>query len=234
MKYAIGLVLGIATGALVAVLFVLFNPLTAPSPLASLDVSENDKLILNYSAVAEDAILHTNDGESRIAPKPARILQLWEPAIRNTDVAITVLNDVRGAPNGIGIKFSSRSEETKLLSGRAMIDSFWHVYLPERGTLVVGQSENYFDYMRQIVIPAHWSSGKNWKGKWRGNLTAGPGLLGTAEVVGGSGEFAGLNTEAVETMDARAYSANSGPVSVDGQIAIDLPRAAAELGADSR
>ena len=234
MKYALGLVLGIASGAFVAVLFVLFNPLTAPGQQGSVDALENDQLVLNYSAVAEDAIVYTNDGESRISPRPARVLQLWEPSIRNSNVAITMLTDEQGVPNGIGIKFSSRSEETNILNGKAMIDSFWHIYLPGRGTMVVGQSENYFDYLRQIVVPAHWSSGKNWKGNWRASTTAGPGLLGTAGVAGGSGEFAGLDTEAVETMDARAYSADTGPVSVEGQLAIDLPRAAADLASDSR
>ncbi len=52
MKYVIGLILGMVCGSLLALLFVLFNPLTGSRPLASLDVSDNDKLILNYSAVA--------------------------------------------------------------------------------------------------------------------------------------------------------------------------------------
>ncbi len=234
MKYAIGLGLGFVTGALIAVLFFLFNPLTAARPLAPLAVTENDKIILNYSAVAHDAIVYTNDGESRVAPKPARVLQLWEPAIRNTDVSVIELADVRGAPVGLGIKFASLSEETSLFNGEAIVHSLWHVYLPERGSFVVGQSENRFDYLRQIVVPAHWSSGKSWKGKWHGNLTAGPGALGTAEVAGGSGEFAGLDTEAVESISARAYSAETGPVAATGQLAIDLPRPAAADLNDAR
>ena len=234
MKYFIGLALGLVTGIVVGALFFLYNPLTASRPLAPLAVTDNDKIILSFSAVADDAIVHTNDGESRVAPKPARVLQLWEPAIRNTDVSVTMLADVRGAPVGLGIKYSSPSVRTSLFNGEAIVDSFWHVYLPERGSFVIGQSENHFDFLRQIIVPAHWSSGKSWRGKWHGNLTAGPGPLGTAEVAGGSGEFAGLDTEAVESMSARAYSATSGPVAIDGQLAIDLPRPAAADLADDR
>lgn len=226
MKYAIGLALGFMTGIVVAALFFLYNPLTAARPLAPLAVTENDKIILTFSAVADDAIVYTNDGESRITPTPTRVLQLWEPAIRNTDLSVTLLEDIRGIPAGIGIKFASQSEDTSLFNGKAIVNSLWHVYLPERGSFVVGQNENRFDYLRQIVAPAHWSSGKSWRGKWHGPLTAGPGPLGTAEVAGGSGEFAGLDTEAVESLSARAYSAISGPVAADGQLAIDLPRTA--------
>ena len=136
----------------------------------------------------------------------------------------TTLFDSRGQLAGLGVKFSSRSERTSILDGEALVDSVWHIYLPGRGSLVVAQTENYWDYIREIVVPARWSSGDNWRGTWRGNITAGPNALGTAQVFGGSGEFDGIVTEAVEALTAKAYSVERGPVAMQGELAIEIPR----------
>ena len=100
----------------------------------------------------------------------------------------------------------------------------WHIVVPGQGSLFVEQQENYWSYMREIVIPAYWSAGDNWRGNWNGNITSGPGALGTARVVGGSGVFAGLEMEGVESLSAEAYSVEAGPVAIDGQLTIELPR----------
>ncbi len=235
MKFTLTLLAGVVTGAALAVFFILLNPLTSADSLSPLAVSENQLMILRYSAVPGDALLHTNDGESRVKPVPSDVQQLWEPTIEHTSISVVELNDVRGNPAGIGIKYSSLSESTRLFSGEANVDSVWHVFLPERGSLFVGQRENYFDYLREIVIPAQWAASKNWKGQWRQNLTSGPGVLGTGSVTGGSGAFRGLQSDAVEAYAARAYSAKTGPVAVDGELAIELPRQrAAELAPESR
>jgi hypothetical protein len=136
---------------------------------------------------------------------------------------VTVLRDSRNQPAAIGIKFSSRSESTRILNGKAIIDSAWHIYYPGRGSLFVEQQENYWSYLREIVIPAYRSSGDNWRGNWSGTVTSGPGALGTARVYGGSGEFADLETDGVESLLAKAYSVKHGPVAVDGELAVELP-----------
>lgn len=228
-KYFIALGLGLVTGALVFVLLLYFNPLSKQQALSPLSVSQNEVITLNYSAVPADSLVYTNDGESQVEPYPAKVLQLWEATIRNSDATAMVLNDSRGQPVGIGIKFSSDSESTNVLNGQAIIDSVWHIYMPGRGSLFVEQSENYWAYLRDVVIPAYWSSGDNWRGLWNANVTAGPGALGTANVVGGSGEFDGLRAAAVETLSAKAYSVDQGPVALEGSLAVELPRPEPEL-----
>ncbi len=229
MKHLIALILGLACGGACALAFLYYNPLTSQESLSPLSVSRGEQFSLMYSAVAGDSIVFTNDGESRTHPHPVKVLQLWEAPIRQTDVLVTMLRDGRNLPAGIGIKFSSRSERTRLLNGEAIVDSVWHVYLPERGTLMIEQSENYWSYLRDIVVPAHWSSGDSWRGNWRGTITEGPGALGTALVHGGSGVFAGIDFEAIETLAAHAWSATDGAVSVEGQILIEMPTGSAEL-----
>ena len=56
-----------------------------------------------------------------------------------------------------------------------------------------------------------------------GNVTAGPGALGTARVVGGSGEFEGLEMLGVESLSVRAWRVEDGLIAADGQLTIELP-----------
>jgi hypothetical protein len=232
MKYLISLLGGMLVGVATFLAFLYFNPLTTGSKLSPLSVSDNVLINLNFSAVAADALLYTNDGESQVAPHPAKVLQLWEPPIRRTDALVTSLYDSRSQNVGLGIKFSSDSESSNILNGQAIVDSVWHIYLPGRGSLFVKQSENYWGYLRNIVVPAYWSSGDSWRGIWNGNTTVGPGALGTASVIGGSGEFAGLETEGVESLAAQAYTVAGGPVAMDGELVIELPRPATTIASD--
>ena len=238
MKYQIALLLGLATGAAAAIAVLFYNPIAGQTSLSPLMVSDRQQLMLNYSAVSGDSIILTNDGESRagflsgIHPllrywqtwkrHPAKVLQLWEAPIRQTDVLVTVLRNGRNEPAGIGIKFSSRSESTSVLNGEALIDSAWYIYLPRQGTLLVEQTENHWSFIREVVIPAHWNSGANWRGTWHGTISVGPGALDTARAYGSSGRFAGLESDAIETLTARAYSADVGPVSMEGQLTIEM------------
>ena len=222
IKYVAGLLLGIVLGVLAAGALLYFNPLAARNPLSPLSVSNNEILSLGYSSVPTDSIVYTNNGESRVQPHPEKIRELWEAPIRRSEVLVTVLKDSRNNPAGIGIKFSSDSERTRLINGEALVDSAWHIHLVERGSLFVEQTENYWNFLRKIVLPAHWSSANHWKGMWNGNMTVGPGALGTAAVTGGTGEFKGLESEAVEAVQARAYSVAQGPVAMEGRITIDV------------
>ena len=223
MKYFIALIGGMLTGVLVATAIIYYNPFTTQSSLSPLSVSERQQFTLNYSAVATDSIMYTNDGESRVHPHPVKVLQLWEAPVRLTDTMVTVLKDSRNEPVGLGIKFSSQSERTRLLNGEALVDSAWYLYLPGQGSMLIEQTENYWTYLREIVVPAHWSSGDNWRGNWHGMMTVGPGALGTAYVYGGSGTFEDFEAEAVETLTAKAYDTEIGPVAMDGQLTIEYP-----------
>ncbi|MEE8426516.1 MAG: hypothetical protein V3S15_04460, partial [Woeseiaceae bacterium] len=87
-------------------------------------------------------------------------------------------------------------------------------------------------YVRDVVAPAYWSSADNWKGIWNGNMTAGPGALGIARVVGGSGDFSGLEMEAVEALSARVYSVKTGPLAMEGRLTIALRSGSDALASD--
>ena len=225
MKYIVVLLIGLLTGVALFAVVLAYNPFVGKQALSPLAVTDSQTVMLSYSAVASDAIMYTNDGESRIDPIPEKVQQLWEAPIRQTSTMATVLRDARNQVAGLGIKISSAAESTRLLNGELLVDSIWYVYLPGRGSFFVEQSENYWDYLRDIVLPAYRSSGGTWKGKWMGNITAGPGALGTARVVGGSGEFAGMEMLAVETLSVSAWRVEDGPLAAEGQLTIELPSA---------
>jgi len=223
MKYVFSLVIGVLFGAVLFAIGVVYNPFIGKLELSPLAVTDLPTVTFNYSLLAQDSIVYTNDGESRVEPYPEKVLQLWEQSIRQTAVMATVLLDGRNQPAGIGIKISSASEKTALLSGRALVDSVWYVYLPGKGALFVEQTENYWGYLRDVVIPAYRSSAKTWKGAWNGNMTSGPAALGTAKISGGTGEFSGKEMLGVEALSVRAWRVDDGPVVAQGQLLIELP-----------
>ena len=227
MKYVIALLIGALLGAVLFSLALYFNPFAARTAISPLSITQDRVINLSYSAVASEAILYTDNGESIVASHPERVADLWELAIVDTRIFVTKLRNARGEVTGIGFKFSSDSEQTSLINAEAVVNSVWHVYLPGQGTFLIDQTENYWSYIHDIVIPARWSSGNNWKGAFHGIMTSGPGALGIARVTGGSGDFSGQGSEAVESLTARAYSALDGPVSMSGNLTIIAPTASA-------
>ena len=223
MKYLISLLAGIVSGAALFVTALYFNPFSASQSISPLAVSSEQQLSLNFTGVPSESVLYTNSGESTASPYPEKTAELWESTVRRSRIAVVELGNGRGEPVGVGIKFSSDSEDTQVLNSLAIVDSVWHIYIPGRGTLFVDQRENYWSYLRDVVIQARWNSADNWRGAWNRVMTSGPNAIGTARVRGGSGEFAGVESEAVESLKATAYSVSDGPVAMDGSLAITLP-----------
>jgi len=223
MKYAIPLTLGFMCGAMLLALGLYYNPFVGQPTITPLAMSDDRIIQLTFSAVPSDAILYTDQGETIITPHPDRVAELWEPAIADTRVLVTMLQNSTGNTAGLGIKMLSESEATDVIRGEAIANSIWHIYLPGLGTMLVDQSENYWSYIRDVVIPAHWNSADNWRGTFHHITTNGPGSLGTARVTGGSGLLAGMTSESVEALTAIGYSAVSGPVSMDGSLTIAIP-----------
>ncbi|MGI9219749.1 MAG: hypothetical protein ACR2QS_01775 [Woeseiaceae bacterium] len=224
IKKAALLAAGMVFGLFLVAIAVVYNPFVKTHGLSPLTVTENEVVHLTYSAAAQDTIVLTNNGESQMAPNPPKVLQLWEPTVRDTTATLNVLEDSRGRTVGIGVKFSSDSEMTNISTGRAIVDSVWHIYLPGRGSVFIQQTENYWSYIRDIVLPAYRSSGDNWRGNWLKNITDGPGPLGTGWAAGGSGVFAGIDSAAVEALSAKAYTVDLGPVAMTGELSIEIPR----------
>lgn len=224
MKYVVALVLGLIIGAAILAVGVVYNPFTVDRVLSPLSVTEAQVIVLKFSRVPAETLVYTNNGDSVPSPYPEKVLQLWEAPIRKTSAMATVMRDARNQPAGIGIKISSLSESTHLLRGEAIVDSIWYVYAPQHGSMFIQQTENYLPFVREVAFPAWKSAANSWRGTWMGNMTSGPGALGTAAVSGGSGRVKGLDLDGVETLSVRAFSTDAGFVAAEGQLLIELPK----------
>lgn len=222
MKHVISLFAGMLVGAALFLALLYHNPFAVNPALSSLHVSDARLVDLSYSPVPGEALAVTSDGSGASQPTPDGIAELWEPSIRNTRLLVTTLTEADGDFAGIGIKFSSDSESTRLLNAEVITDSAWHIWLPGDGSLFINQIENLWPYLRGVVVPARLSSGESWRGTWYGVTTMGPNALGTAAATGGSGRFAGVASEATEALSARAWSAAHGPVAMTGNLLISL------------
>jgi len=223
MKYIASLVLGVLVGVAVFAAGLLVNPFIANRGLSPLAVTNAEVITLNFANVPADSIAYTNDGESLHKPYPEKVLELWEAPIRMTSAMVTVMRDARNQVAGFGVKFMSSSEATRLFNGEVIMDSVWYVYLPEHGSMFIEQTENYFPFIREVAFPAWRSSANSWRGDWLGDLSVGPGALGTAAVSGGSGRVEGLRMEGIESMSVDAFSADFGLVSAEGRLIIEMP-----------
>ena len=223
MKYVVTLILGLLTGAAIFLLGLIYNPFIADRGLSPLSVTDAEVITLNYSNSPAESIVYTNDGESLQKPHPEKVLQLWEAPIRRTGAMVTVMRDARDQVAGIGVKFSSDSEKTRLLRGELIADSVWYLFLPEHGSLFIEQTENYWPLVREVGFPAWRNSANNWRGSWIGDMTSGPGALGTAMVSGGSGRVQGLQMNGLESMTIRAFSADTGLVASEGRLILEMP-----------
>lgn len=223
MKYVIALVAGMLCGAVIFALGLYLNPFAGNATVSPLAVAKGRIVDLSFSAVPDSGLLYTDNGDSIIDRHPERVALLWEPAIAGSRLFVTMLENSRGDIAGVAIKLLSKSERTSLIRGKALAESIWHVYMPGEGTLLIDQTENYWSYIRDVVIPARRSSADSWRGSFHRITTQGPGALGTARVTGGSGSFAGMTSEAVESLTATSYSAATGPAAMRGSLTIAIP-----------
>jgi hypothetical protein len=225
MKYIVALALGLIGGAVIFAVAIVYNPFSVDRVLSPIAVSESEVIVFNFSAVPAENLIYTNNGESIQSPYPEKVLQLWEAPIRKTSAMATIMRDARNQPAGIGIKVASLSESTDLLRGEAIMDSIWYVYTPQHGSMFIQQTENYLHFVREVAFPAWRSSTNSWRGAWMGNITAGPGALGMAAVSGASGRVKGLDLDGVESLSVRAFSVDTGFISAEGRLFIELPSA---------
>jgi len=214
------LILGFLTGVLLFLAGFYFNPFSSESQLSPLAVSQSRLVEYSYSRNPRETLALTNNGHGHTATNPARVQELWEPAVEDTEAFVTILRDIAGKPAGIGIKISSWSAESELLSARLLKNSDWHLFVPDHGTAFVEQTENQWPYLRNVVIPGLVK--REWQGTWYGSVTSGPNALRTAKVRGGSGHMQDLRSEAVEFFQVESYSAETGPTRSVGRLTLEL------------
>ena len=207
-------------GALILILGLYFNPLDNQNNMPSLKIFSGNITHLKYSFNPKD-ILFFADKEKYINKLDPNILnKLNEPALKNTRIIFLPLYDNNNNLEGFGIKISSDSKKTNLLSSQTLANSLWHIYLPKKGSFIFHETENFWPYIKNIIIPAHLDKNNNWHGIYRFITTEGPNLDGSGNTIGGHGIFKSKRGFSQESAEITAYSIENGPTIKIGNLRI--------------
>ncbi len=226
MKNWMSLLLGFVSGCVLFLTALYFNPMGKAHTVSPLAVVDAQRFEFNYSLNPTHSLLFTNNGNSRVRPFPVKVQELWEPTIGDTEALVTVLHDSENKAVGVGVKFSSLSDESRVLGGKMLVNSVWHLYAKNAGSAFIEQTENQWPYLMGVIIPAKLNSlikfgdAGEWEGVWFGNMTVGPNALGTAKVTGGTGILSGVSAEAVEFVYAAKFSDASGPIAETAKLTV--------------
>jgi hypothetical protein len=128
---------------------------------------------------------------------PAGIPPLREPNIRLGLGLVTKLRDVTDEVVGFATELEAASPETSIADARILTDTFWTVVVPGRGALFLHETEDNWDLLTRIALPALLLR-REWTGNWTNVNTVGPRPDGRGLVVGGTGEFAGATGSFLE------------------------------------
>ncbi len=143
-------------------------------------------------------------GTAMLDAFPEGIPALAEPHIEHGLALLTMLSDADGKVVGFATELEAMHEDTSVLAGKIMTHTYWTLILPERGSIFLYQTENNWKIMREIIGPAR-ETGETWRGELVGLNTNGPLPNGHGIIVGGTGEFAGIEGTYIEIGTLKGY-----------------------------
>ncbi|HEX7081125.1 MAG TPA: hypothetical protein VF329_08940 [Gammaproteobacteria bacterium] len=208
---AAGLVAGIAVGG--AVLY--WNPITAAPAVAE---GEFDRAL--HYALPAGAVVLTHGGGLPMTRRPDDVAELWESALRSVAAGTLVLSGEDGAPEAVGSRITVPSERTDLLFEGVILDDYWLVTVPGEGSLFVVEQSNVWPTMKDTLLPA--VLGRGWPGPRSYTPTEGPGIGGTALVIGATGRFAAQEGSAVERYRLDRFTSAHGIEALAGELDLRL------------
>lgn len=206
MKYFLALLAGLVLGGAAALVLLYFNPLIERK--AELLPGDSD-LVLHYVVPGDDLVAFTHSGTLPLPLKPSDIGPLWESTVRTAALASMTLAGVDGRPAALASRLSMPSSVTDLLTRGLLIDDYWLVTLPGRGSFFVHSLNNFWPLLKDSVLPVS-VLGASWRGPREYHPTLGPGSRGAALVTGATGEFAGRQGSALEQYRLNRYTRANG------------------------
>ena len=217
MRYVVGFLFGLLGGAVVAAALLYFNPLSRNQTIPSTDADWT----LEYSLERDDIWLSTHDRRLRMRVVPDDVALLWEAGIRDTMLTAMPLGDA-GLMDlmAAASRISVPSPATEFLRAGLLVDDFWLISVPGRGSLIVHSLNNLWPLLRDTVVTVDWL-GRDYGGVGRYGPTLGPGRSGAA-VVGLAGDFRELTGRARERVSLDGYDDSSDLANLGGQVLIEL------------
>lgn len=229
MKYLWMLLAGCVVGAAAGAALLYFNPLT-DSGDPSLAGFERT---LHYT-LPEDALVLTHSGALPIERAPFEVEPLWESAVRSTWLAALVLRSESGEPLAVASRIAAPSRRTELLTTGVLADDHWLVSFPGEGSFFVVAETNLTSIAKDTLVAVRLL-GREWQGPRTYSPIEGPGIAGTARMVGASGAFAERAGRVLERYRVERFTRTAGLERAAGELhlALDVPPPAEPEAADS-
>lgn len=214
MKYLLSLVLGLMLGVAAAGALLYFNPLTRRQERAAPDAD----WVLSYSLAGTDTWISTHDERLDLPVLPKGVPLLWETGIKGMLLAAMPLEDAGSDLSAAGTRISVPSTQTEFLRAGLLVDDFWLISVPGRGSIFVHAVNNQWPLLRDTVVKVNWLH-RSWSGPGEYGPTRGPEATG-AEVVGMTGEYAGARGRGRERLSLDSYSGSLAELS--GELRLDV------------
>lgn len=217
MKYVLSLFLGLLAGAATAVVLLYFNPLTRSQQLPS----SNEDWGLNYSMDPASLWLSTHDERLDLPIVPKVVSPLWEAGVKSSLLFALPLEDAPGHVGAAGTRIVVPSSRTELVRAGLLVDDFWLISVPGRGSAFVHAVDNAWPLLRDTMVRVDWLH-REFEGPDAYGPTRGPEESG-ASVVGLTGVFAHRVGHGRERLSLDSYEGSLAQLS--GHLSLDLPEA---------
>lgn len=114
-----------------------------------------------------------------------------EPGIRFARVEVVGLSGEGGSLAALGVRLSWIARPNSLLQARLGVATAWNIVWPEKGTMFLAGSENFWSPLRDGL----WSAvrGRGFQPRPKGYVLPPVPGMGSSKLMGGSGEFAGAH-----------------------------------------
>jgi hypothetical protein len=213
MKYVLSLLFGLMLGAGVAATALYFNPLTQ-------NQSDRDggALVFDYTLKRSATLLTTHDGALGLPVVPAEVPLLFESGIKGSLLTALTLEGRAEVGRAVATRLSVPSPRSELLLSGVLVDDYWLISLPGKGTLFVHSANNQWPLLRDTVVQIDWL-GRDWTGPKAYRPTRGP-ANGSAEVIGLTGRFAGSRGQGSERLTVASYGGSL--EALEGELAFEL------------
>lgn len=222
-KYVVTILAGIAVGAAVGLGLVYVNPLTA----AATDELGRFDRVLRYDYPSDRVLMLTHAGIAPMPTTPKGVPELWESSIRSAASGLIAVPGDDSGPAVFASKIVVPSKRTDLLSTGVVLDDYWLVTIPGTGSLFVLGDSNVWPAIKENLLPVTLL-GRPWSGPRSYRTTEGPGVRGTALVVGATGRFAAAEGSAIETFELKEFDRTRGVAGFTGELHIRTVAAEAQ------
>jgi len=214
MKYVLSLVGGLLLGAGLAMVAIFFNPLTEGGS----EWSAGREWTFSYTLSPSDVWLLSHARQVDIPVVPSDVPLLFEDGIRGVVVTSMPLTMPTVADAALATRISVPSQESELLSSGLLVEDFWLISVPGRGSVFVDAINNQWPLFRDTVVLVDWLK-QSFDHFGEYDPTRGPTANGAA-VFGLTGDYRNVRGSGRERLVLDSYQGSFGGIA--GQLAIDL------------